>query len=320
MRLYDYKRYCVRAPRRLGVVRRAAARQALGEPARAPLPAGRAADARAGRGGPPRVALRVRLPEHDDRPAPGPGHRVADGAGREPARPATSGDASAHAKRGPADAPRAAPQHPRQQRRPRRGHRPRRGGPARDQDARLPPRAAGGQGGGGRLVRGPDPRRPRTRWPNEPAAAARPGAGAAHARAARARDDAPAARVHGRSRARLGAARVLRARVDLRSARLGGRRARRVGDARDRRPELLRHRAARTASRAPSTTSAGTAAHGSSRRSAAGPAPGSPAPITPGRTGSTASCSAPGRPRGSRTSTPPATGSRRCAPRSSAGW
>ena len=60
--------------------------------------------------------------------------------------------------------------------------------------------------------------------------------------------------------ARVGAGQHLRRRLDLRRPRLGGRRARRLRHPRDRRPRASSWSAARTAGRAPSTTSAATAA------------------------------------------------------------
>ena len=64
--------------RQLGLVRGAAARQAVRQPDGARLPAARLADARPGRGGPARLALRLHLPEHRDRPLPGPGLDLED--------------------------------------------------------------------------------------------------------------------------------------------------------------------------------------------------------------------------------------------------
>ena len=71
-----------RGARRLDLVRGAAARQAVRQPDGARLPAAREADARAPRGGPARVALRVHLSEHDDRPLSRPGGDLADRLGR----------------------------------------------------------------------------------------------------------------------------------------------------------------------------------------------------------------------------------------------
>ena len=78
------------AARRLGLVRGAAAREALREPGRARIPAARLADARPARGGPARLALRVHLPEHHDRPLPRPGIDLVHRSGR-PARHARRG-------------------------------------------------------------------------------------------------------------------------------------------------------------------------------------------------------------------------------------
>ena len=93
-------------PRRLGLVRGADARQAVGEPDGARLPAARVADARPRRGGPARVALRDDLPEHHDRPLSGPGRHLADRsrraaplARRAPAPTATRAPGSARGSR-----------------------------------------------------------------------------------------------------------------------------------------------------------------------------------------------------------------------------
>ncbi len=67
-----------RGGRGLRVVRGAAAREAVGQPARARVPADGAADAGSRRGRPQRLALRLPLAEHDDRPLPRPGHDLAD--------------------------------------------------------------------------------------------------------------------------------------------------------------------------------------------------------------------------------------------------
>ena len=73
--------------RELRLVRGADAGRALGEPHRAPLPAAGAADGEAHRRRPRRLALRLHLPEHGDRPLPRPGRLLADQPRRTRAHP-----------------------------------------------------------------------------------------------------------------------------------------------------------------------------------------------------------------------------------------
>ena len=78
MRLLDYKHYDVEVHDGWVWFEAPAARQALGEPHGARLPAARVADAGPRRGGPAGLALRDDLPEHDDRPVSRPGRHLAD--------------------------------------------------------------------------------------------------------------------------------------------------------------------------------------------------------------------------------------------------
>ena len=123
------------------------------------------ADARARRGGPAHLALRVHLPEHDDRPVPRPGQHLADAARRGRADPRRVRGLPLGRQR-PADPRRPVAQQLAEHARAQRGHRPRRERPARAADARLPVRPAVAPGERGGVVRRSGPRGPGPgHWP-----------------------------------------------------------------------------------------------------------------------------------------------------------
>ena len=167
MRLLDYQRYDGRGGGGLRLVRGAAARQAVGQPARAGLPADGAADARARRlrpraSGATSTSIRTRRSTSiPTRSRPGRSRRT----GRAHAR---------HLRllpRGPAehrDARRAAPQPPAQHRRGPGGRGSRRPRAGRDGHARLAARPARRARGGRRLVRRPRAARPGVRRVRHP--------------------------------------------------------------------------------------------------------------------------------------------------------
>ena len=148
-----------RGQRALPVVRRADARQAVEQPARAALRPARHPDAGPARARPDRLALRLHLSQHDDRPLPRPGRDLAAAAQRRGQHTGRVGLLSPR-EREPAHPLGAVGQPAAEHPRPRRGHRPRRQRPAGAADARLSLRAAVGAREGRRVVRRPHPGRP----------------------------------------------------------------------------------------------------------------------------------------------------------------